>query len=97
MSTSEVIFRLGSHSEIDNSMTGNQETYHIGQCPESMSLSGPPQKLGAKLTPDSPEKVAYICARFTYKVKSIKMSLYFSSSQLALISLAEFVSKLILI
>ena len=36
-------------------------------------------------------------ARFTNKVKSIIMSLNFSSSQLARISLAEFVSKLILI
>ena len=36
-------------------------------------------------------------ARFTNKVKSIMMSSNFSPSQLAWISLAEFVSKLILI
>ena len=35
--------------------------------------------------------------RFTNKIKSIIMSLNFSSNQLARISLAEFVSKLILI
>ena len=38
-----------------------------------------------------------IRARFINKVKSIMMSLNFSSSQLARISLAEFVSKLIFI
>ena len=62
----------------------------------NLSRSKPLSSLLPFLSP-FPRLIPKTRARFTNKVKSIIMSLNFSSSQLASISLAEFVSKLILI